>query len=298
MREKARELQVKQVTEKRAKPRKSTTAIMTRRAGSSHSRLRGSPSAASTTTAHCSLVQLFGLIVSISPELAKLLTFIDAPRSPLHFSIRRVYLSIATSLVKWSLNAVALSISISGVGLSSPLSLGYPSRSTGISDLKLIVGRLPPMAGSHMFELLSSQPSYHSTMIADLRASPWQLGLLNEVNQPVAQLISGLWVLNHANSSTRSYALSGMTSTSGLWRGAKWSIYWSVIAVLWIFLACAIRWQCRLWVVMYTASWDSPSLLTGCGAMKMLVALQSMSTRIRSNSPCWSRIWTSWIMYN
>jgi len=72
-----------------------------------------------------------------------------------------------------------------------------------------------------MFVFSSSQPSYHCTIVPDQLASPWPLGVLNEVDRPVGQSISNLQVLNHGNPSTRSYALIGTTRTSGLWTGAK-----------------------------------------------------------------------------
>jgi len=154
--------------------------IVTWRAGSSHSSIPewGSSSAATTAAAPCSLVQPFGLIVSISPGSSKVVTSIVAPSSPLHSPIRRANVWMVSSLAKRSLNAVAPSISISGVGLSSPLSLGFPCGSTGISDVELFVSVLPPMSGSRTFVLSSYRPSYHCTIIPDLCASPWPLGYL------------------------------------------------------------------------------------------------------------------------
>jgi len=289
----ARELQVKRFAQKWAKPCRSTTPIMTWRAGSSHSRIRGRSSAATTAAAPCSLVQRFGLIVSISPGFSKVVTSIVAPSSPLHSPICKANVSMVTSLAKWSSNEVAPSMLISGVGLSSPLSHGCSSGSIGISDVKLIVGVLPPMSGSRKVVLSSSRPSYHCTIIPELCASPWPLVVLKEVNRPVAQSISGLRVLNHGNPSTRSYGLIGTTSTPSSLTGAKWSIYWTVIAVLRLSLACAITWPSRPWVVMCAASWGSPSLLRSCAEIKMIVAPQSISARIGCNSPCWSYIWTS-----
>jgi len=272
--------------------------IVTRRVGSSHPSIpeSGSSSAATTAAAPCSLIQRFGFIVSISPGSSKVVTSIVAPSSPLHSPILSANVSMVSSLAKRSSKAVAPSISISGVGLSSPLSLGFPFGSTGISDVRLIVGTLRPIPGSRTLVLSSYQPSYHCTVIPDLRASPWPLGVLKEVNRPVAQSISGLWVLNHGNPSTRSYALTGMTTTSGSWTGAKWSIYWTVIAVSRLSLAGTITWPSRPWVVMCAAWWGSPSLMRRFGDITMLVAPQSMSARIHCNSLCWSRIWTAWTM--
>jgi len=203
---------------------------------------------------------------------------------------------MVSSLAKRSSNVVAPSIALSGVGLFSQLSLGSLSGSTGISDVELIIGVIPPMSGSHISVLASSQPSYHCSIIPDLYASHWPLGVLNEVNQPVAQLISGLGVLNHGNPSTRLYAINGTTRTSSSWTGAKWCILWTVITVLWLSLPCTITWLSRPWVVMCAASWGRPSLLRSCADIMMLVAPQSLTARIRCNSPCWSCIWASWTM--
>lgn len=152
---------------------------------------------------------------------------------------------------------------------------------------------LLPMCGSHTFVLWSSRPSYHCTIISDLHASLWPLGVCNELNWPLAQSISRFWVLNHGIPSPRSHALIGTTSTSSLYTRAKWFIYWTVITILQLSRANAITWQSWLWIVMCTASRGSPSQLTSCGAMKMLVAPQTMSAHIVFNVLCQSRIRTS-----
>jgi len=148
--------------------------IVTQPAGSSHSSIPewGSSSAATTAAAPCLLVQLFGLIVSISPGSFKVVTSIVAPSSPLQSPICRGNVSMVSSLPKRLSNAVAPSISISGVGLSSPLSLGFPSGFTGICDVELIVSILTPMFGSGTLVLSSSRSSYQSTNIPHLGASP------------------------------------------------------------------------------------------------------------------------------
>jgi len=184
----------------------------------------GGCSTTSTTAACCSLVHHFGLIVSISPQYSKVVTSIVAPSSPLNSTICRANLSMISSLADRLWNAVAPSISISGVRLASLLSLGFPSASTGNSNVELIASILPPRSHSCTLVLMSFWPSYYYTILPDLHGSPWPLGVLNEVDWPVAQLISGLWVMNHGNPSTSPYVLIGMTSTSGLWTGDKWSI--------------------------------------------------------------------------
>jgi len=241
--------------------------IVTRRASRSHSSIPewGSSSAATTAAAPSLLVQHFGLIVSISPGSSKVVTSMVAPSSPLHSRIGRANVSIVLSLAKRSSNAVPPSISIAGLGLSWPVSFGFPSGSTAISDVELIVGVLPLMSESRMVVRLLSRPSYHCTIIYDLRAAPWPFGVLNKVSWPVAQSISGLRVLNHGNPSTRSYVHIGMTRTSGSLTGAKWSIYWTVIAVLRLSLTCGITLPSKPWVVMCAASWGSPSLMRSCG---------------------------------
>jgi hypothetical protein len=161
------------------------------------------------------------LKVSISHGYSQGVPSIVAPSSALHSPIHRANVSMVSSLAKRSLNLIAPSISISGVGLSSPLSLGFQFGSTGISDVELIVGVLPRMSSSCTLVLSFYRSSYHCTIIPDLRASPWPFGVLDEVNRLVAQSISGLRVLNHITPSTRSYGLIGTTCTSGSWTRAK-----------------------------------------------------------------------------
>jgi len=168
---KVQQLQVKWFPQTRAKPPKSTSPIVTRQAGSRHSRICGCSAAATTTTAPCSVVQQFGLIVSISPWFSKVVTTKVAPSSPLHSAIPRVSVSMVSSPATRSSNAVAPSISISGVGLSPPLSLGSPSGCTRISDVESSLGVFRPMLGSRTLVLLSSRPSYHRTVIPALHAS-------------------------------------------------------------------------------------------------------------------------------
>ena len=183
-----------------------------------------------------------------------------------------------------------------GVGLTAPLSRGIPSGSTGISDVELIVSVNTPMSGSHMLVLSSSWSSYHWSIIPHLCVSTWPVGVLNEVIWPEAQSISGLRVLDNGNPCSRLCVLIGMRSTSSSWTWAKWSILWTAIAVLGLSLACSITWQWKMPVVMCDASWGSPTLLRCCGDIKMLVAPQSMSARIRYCSQCWCRIWILWTM--
>jgi len=209
-----------------------------------------------------------------------------APNSLLHSQIRMVNVSKVLSLPMQSSNAVVPRISSSGVGLSSPLSIGLHSGSTWISDVASIVGELPPSSGSHTLPLSSPWARYLGTIIPDMHASPCHLGVLNEVNWPIAQSISGLRVLNHVYTSTWSYTLIEMTSTSGLWTGPKWSLFWTVIAVLQLSLACAMGWPLRLADVMCAASLGSSSLLGSYGDIKMLVPPQWISACIHCNSLC------------
>jgi len=136
--------------------------IVTRSAGSSHSSIleSGSSSAAITAATLSSLVQRFRLIVSITPTSSKVMTSIVPPGSPQHAPIGRANVSIVSSLAKRSSNAVAPRISMSGLELFSPLCFGFPSGSTGISDVELIVGVHPPMSGSRTLVLSSYQPVY------------------------------------------------------------------------------------------------------------------------------------------
>jgi len=130
------ELQVKRNAQKQAKPYKSTTPIVTRLTRSSHSWIRGRYTAANTTAAPCSLVHPFVLIVSIRRSFSTVVTSIIAPSYPLHSQIGRVNVSNVSSLAKQWSNAVAPSIFISWVGLSLPLPIGFPSRSTGIAEIE------------------------------------------------------------------------------------------------------------------------------------------------------------------
>jgi len=159
-------------------------------------------------------------------------TPIVAPGSQLHSHACGGNVLMVSSLAKRSSNAVAPSISMSGVGLFSALCIGFPSGSTGICDVELIIGVLPTMSGSHTLVLSSSRHGYHCTIIPDLRATPWPLRSLNEVNRPVARSISALRVLTYGNPSTTLHALIETTGTCGSGTGAQWFIYFTVSAVL------------------------------------------------------------------
>jgi len=261
---------------------------MTRHACSSDSSIHewSSSPAVSTATAPSLLTQPFGFKVLISPGIFKVVTFIVARSSPLHSPIRRVNVSTVSSLANWSLNEITSSISISGVGLTSLLSLAFPSGSTWISKVESIVSILPAMSGSCTLVDSPSRPLYHCTIIPDLLASPSLLVVVNDVQRPETQFISSLCVLHHADPSTRSYALIRTTSTSSLWAGDQQPIYWNAISILRLSLTCMITWSFRLLVVMCATLWGSRSVLQCSGDMKMLVALQSMSACIRCNSPC------------
>jgi len=50
-------------------------------------------------------------------------------------------------------------------------------------------------------------------------------------------------------------------------------------------------------VVICAASCDIPSFVTNLGAIKMLVAPQSITAHMHCISPCLSRIWILWIMW-
>jgi len=183
-----------------------------------------------------------------------------APSSPLYSPIHMMNISIDSSLTKRSSNAVAPSILIAGVGPSSPICLRIPAGSRGISDGELIVCILPPVSSSCPLVLLSAQLFYHCTMIPDLRASPWQHWDLDDVNQSVAQSFSGFQVFTHGHPSTESYAQIRTTGTSGSWSRANYSIRPLIIAILRLSLTWVIIWPARLWLMMCTASWGSPSI--------------------------------------
>jgi len=189
---------------------------MTRPAGSSHSSIQQHFATENTAAACCSLVQLFGLKVSISPRFFPVVTTIVVASSALHSPIRRANVSMDSSLAERSRNTFASSILIFGVELPSPRSFGLPSGSAEICNLELVASVCPPMSGSCTLILSSSRPFYHGAIIPDPHASPGWIGFLNEVDWLVAQSISGLRVMNHGNHSTRSYAVSGTTSTSNL----------------------------------------------------------------------------------
>jgi hypothetical protein len=97
---------------------------------------------------------------------------------------------------------VAPSIAISGVQLSTALTHGFSSGSTGNCNVELIVGILLPKSGSCTIVISSSQSWYHCTILHVLNASPSPLGVINEDNWLVAQSISGWPVLHRCNPST------------------------------------------------------------------------------------------------
>jgi len=88
--------------------------IVTRRACSIHSSIAesGSFSATTTATAPCTLVQRFGLVVSISPGSSKVVTAIVAPSGPLHSPICRANVWMMKLLAERVLNAVSPSMSL------------------------------------------------------------------------------------------------------------------------------------------------------------------------------------------
>jgi len=130
------------------------------------------------------------------------------------------------------------------------------------------------MSASRTFVHLSSWPPYHCTAVPDLSASPSQFGVLHEVNRLVAQSMPDLQVLRLGNPTSLLYALIGMTSTSRLQTGAKWTISFAAIAALQCSLACAIAWTSWPWVVMCAGWWGCRSLLRRCGDIKMPVTQQ------------------------
>ena len=71
----------------------------------------------------------------------------------------------------------------------------------------------------------------------------------------------------------------GTTSTSDSWTGDKCSIYWNVNALFRLSLAWAITWPLRPRVVTYAGSATRPSHNRSLGAIKMLVAPQSIRAR-------------------
>jgi len=153
----------------------------------------------------CSLLAhpAHGFQVSISPASYKVVKTIVAPNIPLHSLIDADIVLILLSPALRSLNAVVSSSTMSGVGLSSPLSHYCISPSIEIAPVESIAVILLPIWGSSMFVLLSSRPLYHYTIIPDLHTSPWLLGVFKEVNWPVDQSIISLYVLNWGILSTR-----------------------------------------------------------------------------------------------
>jgi len=90
----------------------------------------------------------------------------------------------------------------------------------------------------------------------------------------------------------------GTTSTSDSWTGDKCSIYWTVNALFPLLLVWTITWPSRLRVVTYAGSSARPSRFCSFGAIKMIVAPQSMRARTCWISPLPSDIKTTWIIWD
>jgi hypothetical protein len=81
-----------------------------------------------------------GLIISTAPGSTTVVTSIVAPCSTLHSQIQIANVSMVSMQADRSSNPVAQSISLSGIGLSSLLSLAYPAGSAGWTYVVLIIG--------------------------------------------------------------------------------------------------------------------------------------------------------------
>ena len=191
---------------------------------------------------HCSLLRYppLKLIVPISPLSSKVVTTIVALSSPLHSPIHRVNVCIVWLLTNRLPNAVAASILTSGVALSWQPTLGFAYRSTGISNVDVMVVKVASISVSSTLILLSPSHLYHYTIIPDLHASTRPIEVLNDVNQPGPQFISGPWVRNRWIPSSRLFAFIGTTSTSSSLTRAKWFLIWIVIAIIQLSLTCVI----------------------------------------------------------
>jgi len=182
----------------------------------------------------CSLIAqpALGFQVSISPESFKVVNTAVTPSTRLHSLIDAKIVLILSSLALRLLNAAASSISMSRVGLSTPLSRGCLCASIVRSNIDSIAVILLPLWGRCVLVLLSSRCLYHYTIVPDLHTSPWLLGVFQNANWPVDKSIFSLCVLNILIPSTRCYTLIGIINSSGSRIKAMGSIHSSLIAIL------------------------------------------------------------------
>lgn len=175
---------------------------------------------------YCSLLPclLLSLIVLRSDGSLNIVTSNVTHSGQLHSAMFSIHVQTVSSLASSLLNAVALSIPMFLVRQSSPLSPGLQSGSTWLSNIESFIGLLTLLLGSCTLLLMSSQHSYHFTIIPDPFTSSWQHGVYNTDDWPVAESILDLYVLNNRNPSTILYAWIRTITTSSVCTGA---IYWT-----------------------------------------------------------------------
>jgi len=202
--------------------------------------------------------------LGFSPDYVVISTV--APSKPLHSPILRANASVTSSDAKRLPNVVAPRSRMSGRGMSSPRLGSLLCASRGG---------------------LSSPPNM---------CAAWGLfGHHGAVKRGRVQSITGFRALKNGSPSTTTQALNVTTSTSCSVTRARCSRYWMVVDVFGPSFTCCIICPPKPSVALCAASFDIPSFCSNPGAMKTLIAQQSIRACTSCISQCLSHFGISWI---
>jgi len=182
-----------------------------------------------------------------------------------HFPIRIANTLTAFSLATRWPNAVALSCCLSGGGSS----LGFSSLCSRKGLVRSASGIFP-----------------HCYLFGVRRAD----------NRPLLLSYSGFLALNDGKLKTRSYIFIATTKSSNSLTGIMYSKYWNKRLAFRLTFADIITWPWRPWAEVNAGSYGNLRFLSRLGDIRMLIALQSISSLTHCMLPVMYGTRTWWMI--